>query len=576
MAYQRNSVAEPLTSIVSSSSSQENHGSRHQWYKPNVITLLLWNSLVGCVFTFILLLPVDKYIQIRTFHSSLTLGAYSILGIVQMLHPIGGLLADVRCGRHKVIMISILIIWCGFFLLGIEGIIYAVAKNASTIQIILGIMVTLSSISFIVGFSGFKSNSVQFSLDQLPDASSEKISLFLHWFVWTEFVGNMIMRLLFIPMLCLYSTRCEYVGFSTLVFVTLSTAFVLLAYFIHDSFYCERISSIPYWNVWKVLCFAAKHDKPLGHRSAFTYSDDEKPSRIDLAKRIYGGTFETEVVEDVKTFLRVVLMLFATTPVFFLEVSTSYLFPIFGLHLGKNSPHDLSCTYNWILFESENLSTVIPVLAIPVYILLYPFIKKWVPRIVIRLSIGVMLMVASAFSMLCIQAVANYSALQNPAINHTCLFWDMHSFEFPTQVLVVPNVLYGIAAPLISIALLEFISAQSPHTMKGLLLGVFYAFKGLFITLGSVATLPFAEKRLWGDQHGMFDCGFYYYLSNSVFGVLGLVVFILAARWYRNRERDDPPYRYQYAEEYFSRCASQPTSRLLNEHFQESYGTMDS
>ena len=109
--------------------------------------------------------------------------------------------------------------------------------------------------------------------------------------------------------------------------------------------------------------------------------------------------------------------------------------------------------------------------------------------------------------------------------------------------------------------------------MKGLLLGVFYAFRGLFITLGCVVTFPFAQEKLWGDRRGIFDCGFSYYLSNSVFGVIGLVVFLMAARRYQNCERDDPPYSHQYAEDYYSRYASRPTTRLVEEEV-ESYGTI--
>ena len=52
----------------------------------------------------------------------------------------------------------------------------------------------------------------------------------------------------------------------------------------------------------RVLKFAAKHGKPLGHRSGLTYSDDVRPSRIDFAKQKFGGIFTTEVVEDVKTY----------------------------------------------------------------------------------------------------------------------------------------------------------------------------------------------------------------------------------------------------------------------------------
>ena len=86
----------------------------------------------------------------------------------------------------------------------------------------------------------------------------------------------------------------------------------------------------PYRNVYRVLKFAAKHGKPLGHRSVLTYSDDVRPSRIDYAKQKYGGIFTTEVVEDVKTFLRILIILLAITPMFCFEVSTSYLFPIYG------------------------------------------------------------------------------------------------------------------------------------------------------------------------------------------------------------------------------------------------------
>ena len=44
--------------------------------------------------------------------------------------------------------------------------------------------------------------------------------------------------------------------------------------------------------------------------SAFTYCEDELPSRLDLGKHKYGGPFTTEQVEDVKTFLWLVMIVF--------------------------------------------------------------------------------------------------------------------------------------------------------------------------------------------------------------------------------------------------------------------------
>ena len=55
--------------------------------------------------------------------------------------------------------------------------------------------------------------------------------------------------------------------------------------------------------IYKVIKFAIATKHPRC-RSAFTYCEDELPSRIDFGKNKYGGPFTTEQVEDVKTLLR--------------------------------------------------------------------------------------------------------------------------------------------------------------------------------------------------------------------------------------------------------------------------------
>ena len=499
-----------------------------------------------------------------------------------MLYPIGGLIADLRYGRYKVIKLSLINNWVGAIVLSVGGILFStyVYNDSHPLKVAYEVSGSVFIMLFVVGIGGFQSNAVQFGLDQLLDASSEELSLFLHWFVWTEHVGELIPRLFMAASFCnRLGTENAIFGYSSLLYLALSTVCLILVCCKCLLFNCENVVGNPYRNVYRVLKFAAKHGKPLGHRSALTYSDDIKPSRIDFAKQKYGGIFTTEVVEDVKTFIRILIMLLAITPMFYFEVSTSYLFPIYGLHLGKNVSVNTECTYEWMLFESGTLSSIISVVAIPLYILVYPHTKRWVPRIMYRMGIGVALKVTSVITIFIIQVVANYTASHE----YKCLFLAEYredgynhftqTLDFPTQTLIVIIMLNGISSPLIKITVLEFISAQSPHTMKGLLLGVFYAFRGLFITLGCVVTFPFAQEKLWGDYSGIFDCGLYYYLSNSVLGVIGLVVFLMAARRYRNRERDDPPYTHQYAEDYYSRYASRPTTRLVEEEV-ESYGSI--
>ena len=570
-----------LTSAIAASSSRLKICLNYK----GAILLLLMNIVVGFTYgcttngsTSIILNAQLKAFPILV---NFVLGGYCLLGLTQMLYPIGGLIADVRYGRYKVIKMSIMYQFVGAILIIIAGILYIanVYEQSDAIETATTVALVSSILIFLIGLGGFQSNVVQFGLDQLPDASSEELSLFLHWFVWTEYVGEMASHLLLTSSSC--SKRLQNnIAYVIFPFVFLVTVCLIMVYCKRHWFNCENIVANPYRRVYEVLKFTAQHIKPLGHRSALTYSGDQNPSRIDFAKEKYGGIFTTEVVEDVKTILRILLMLLAITPMFYFEVSTSYLFPIYGLHLGKNVSVDDKCTYEWIVFESGNLIYIISVAAIPLYIILvYPHIKRWVPRIIYRMGIGVVLKVTAVITMFIIQVVANSTASHE----YKCLFLAEYrnykcqnftqTLEFPTQALTVINLINGIASPLISITVLEFISAQSPHTMKGLLLGVFYAFKGLFITLACVATFPFAQEKLWGDHRGIFDCGFSYYLSNSVLGVIGLVVFLMAARRYRNRERDDPPYSHQYAEDYYSRYASRPTTRLVEEEV-ETYGSI--
>ena len=72
--------------------------------------------------------------------------------------------------------------------------------------------------------------------------------------------------------------------------------------------YVAKVGTNPFKSMWKVLSFAYKHKYPV-NRSAFTYCEEQTPSRLDLGKKQYGGPFTTEDVEDVKTFLRLLLVL---------------------------------------------------------------------------------------------------------------------------------------------------------------------------------------------------------------------------------------------------------------------------
>ena len=100
----------------------------------------------------------------------------------------------------------------------------------------------------------------------------------------------------------------------------------------HTWFLFDRGSRNPYVLVYKVISFAREHRNPV-RRSAFTYCEDELPSRLDLGKEKYGGPFRIEQVEDVKAFLGIFKVLLALGPLFAAERSVSFLLPLFSKHL---------------------------------------------------------------------------------------------------------------------------------------------------------------------------------------------------------------------------------------------------
>ena len=84
--------------------------------------------------------------------------------------------------------------------------------------------------------------------------------------------------------------------------------YVLFSVCCSHCFHVERLARNPLKNVYNVLKYSYYHKYPE-RRSAFTYWENEIPSRIDLGKDKYGGPFTYEQVEDVKTMLRLLLLM---------------------------------------------------------------------------------------------------------------------------------------------------------------------------------------------------------------------------------------------------------------------------
>ena len=390
---------------------------------------------------------------------------------------------------------------------------------------------SVSSTLFAVGGSAWIVTSLPFGLNQMPDASSSSITSFIAWFVCSLFIGNWFNNVLkeikescfselnFSLICALFSTIRMSIVVTSALLINRNRKWLII----------EPKSSRSLKAIYHVLKFAAKHKAPI-NRSAFTYWEEDIPSRIDLGKSKYGGPFTTEQVEDVKTVLRL------------LVISTPLLFIAFSLNWNGNIQYEpvvsfpdlTNCTTKivFLFTYSSSWCSILGVVANE--LIIYPLFWRMFPTILRR--VGIASFTITLISFVCwIMKLVEF-------LSH----WNTNSLEWAIRVLYYTT--DGLLGQMLMILLFEFMSAQSPYNMRGL--------SGSF-ALPLVLLSGFASSNI--DQ----------YLSNAISGrpwsslvlfsvkaVLCLIAFLLfcvVARWYKRRVRDEEYFTQKVVEEVYDR-----------------------
>ena len=433
--------------------------------------------------------------------------------------------------------------------------------------------ITLSAVSYflcLVGVAGFEANVVQFGLDQLMDHNSRYLSLYLHWLVWFKTLGGTI------AITPLALANCDVLSISSNFELKSTFQLMPLPYFLflifsviivirmRKTFYTELGSIVPYKTVIKIIRYAIRHRHPQRRRSAFFYYSGLQPGRLDLAKSHYGGLFSTEDVENVKTFLQLLCLILSMGPIYILSVSTSYfMHQHYVEHLVNISLITNHCLKFWPLLGSGNSSNMISLLFFPVYTVIIFKIFKKIPRILIRLLIGLIILTACVLSILLTEILSYHQFATNERnSNETleCAFIannGISSLNAHWTVLIAPNLFHGFATPIILATIFEFISAQSPKSMIGLIIGTLYSIKGIFQLIGVIISVPFTLESVWGHEPKFADnvteiwlresghyssCELWYLVVTSVVGILATIFFSVGAWRYKYRKREEDPF----------------------------------
>ncbi len=456
--------------------------------------------------------------------------------------PVAGWLADARYGRYKVLRCGLWLTWIGTLSITVVVLLAYKFDDCELCQNIFytGGLVGVVLLSF--GLSAYMVNAVQFGIDQMPEASSDELSAFIHWFVWVMFAAELTGRLAHLIGYCVPIARHNsYIAGVIQLMVPMAMLSLALCceFLLHEWLIIEPGNLNSLKTIVRVLKFAATRKYPIMRR-AITYCEDKKPSRIDFAKDKYGGPYTTEQVEDVKTCFRIVGVALSTTalliPFFLFILSVSYLLAL--------TSHGV-CTL--VSQQTAYSISLFAVTIIPLYtFIIHPLVKNRVLSMLLRVVLAAALTVILSGTLLTVNSVKH--ALDPDIV---CMFSNSKNLDLiPELWLVIPlNFITAVEAVLYVTAIFEFICAQSPYSMRGLLFGLLCSVM-LF-------SLPIADGIFfaWNNFKEQIppSCDFYYLLFQFVSAVVGLIVLCIVARWYKRRTREEEDDQRRIVEEIFDR-----------------------
>lgn len=474
---------------------------------------------------------------------------FSIVNICRstlyLMIPLAGWIADTKIGRGPAIDLSL---WAGW--LGVLSQCISICFQYSSCGVMESIgkygVSSLALVLMAIATSLFLANVLAYGLDQLMSASHVKLRALIHWYVWSLFIsGNPIFIVTFLSPTNQHRGNLI-ISIATLVLFSLS---LCLHFMFHDRFETLTISN-PYHAVYNVLKFAWHHNYPV-RRSSMTYWETKLPSRIDFGKSKFGGPFSHETVEDVKTFLRILVMILAIAPLFASSDSVvNGLISFIPQFNGGDKDFDGFAPFIvWSIGDDHGL-WIIPLLELLI-LPLFPKLEYFLINPLKGLGVAMICNILSIFFVFLFDLIGRMAA---STTDIPCFYsWSSTYPSLPLSywVLLIPGVLGGMVDVLSLIYASEFLCSQSPHNMKGLLIGLFWFVRGLAIAMGSLISLPFqlvGTSRLW-----RFSCTSWIMLILFIIAVAGLCLYVALARWYVKRVRDDELDLRATVEQHFER-----------------------
>ena len=339
-----------------------------------------------------------------------------------------------------------------------------------------------------VGFGGFSSNVFQLGIDQLNDAAANEISSYILWYVLAIYTCALVVQFLSDCIASEYNLFCV----KTLV-VCVSLTLALSTDFLCKSWLVKEKPTVKSGcEVVNIIRYVIRNRK-----KRYDFATDEMnelPSVFDIAKYYNGGPFAARQVDDVRSFLWILLTLAISETVFGAIIPVEYAREkIQHRWSGYSDTEGISGCYKKLVFRYEDYIFIF-VLFLSYELVIRPFFHRILPKgsIIGKFKEGTALLFLWILSLLAIETVAFVKESKSVNDSAKCIFYDNHpEIQFDRRVFLLPDIISGASRTFLYVTAIEFIWAYSPSTMKGLVFGCAYALLGLNTLIHSAFAVPF-------------------------------------------------------------------------------------
>ena len=223
----------------------------------------------------------------------------------------------------------------------------------------------------------------------------------------------------------------------------------------------------------------------------------------------------------------------------------------------------------YFIADPMNITLLTITIGVPLYQLVFVcYCKRYIPNMLKRMGLGLLCCLIKEVTVIIIHATmvkGNVCKLadNNPIascyfissqinINGTCSmlseyqdYCDFNNTSF--MLMIIPNVLQGLAFLLVFLTTLEFICAQAPLRLKGLLIGIWYALLAVYYLPVAMTELFITDVTTWEVFHEV----------KTFLIFLSLMLYLCVSRWYRYRLRDEVVNEQFLVEEIYERELAQ-------------------